>query len=1072
MPMTIDQVRGLISTALADGHITHDEANDIIRATNDGVARHEKLGIVETLLETAEKRLDPNAWRALRKLLSSPASTPPPGVSAPRAGKSVLDIRTQESQQAGKREFIFVYDTGDHAELKNPRLCGTWDANGRFAPGLNGTIPMEWIGGGRYAASVELLNDSQTHPWQWGVLNDGPLGKRLLGVMGEGPVSFDPNGTEAIVRHAPTWYHHMGAHKCDNSDVRFGVYAPNARAVTVKVIGDDGATERFPMSRDPSGTWFVRIDQGWQRVEGKPYAYEIVTSDGKTVERADPYAREKQGEQRGVSRLWVNSRTGEEVSPYYIHPDLAKKLVRRYGEWKKIPLAARNRAQTTSRAELLRFEVQPFPGADRATLLIKDDAGHVLDREALLSRIGEFDPHLSPTLGTKLRGGRFDDLWSRHVATDGTIDLTQEGGAFATLMPNPEKLYGLRYEVQVFKADGHGGFVNLGDANRDGRVSDIERRATAYNDRWSDVITAESGLKPRLSIAVDTSFGWKHDTAPREADFRKWVVYQVHVGSFMGAAQNTRRSTFKDLCDRLGYLKDLGINTIELLPTGEFDGTRDWGYEGLSGLAVESSYGYADENGKWVSGSVALKRFIDEAHRRGFNVLNDVVYNHSLSGNLWEFDGPENVYFNWSKNPGARALKQTEWGPMLAMNDRKVKQLPVDHAAAQVDEYHFDGLRLDFTEPIKAAWGGGKVGWEMLREINRVVHYLNPHAFTVAEQFDYDPTLTDPADRGTSGGGFDALWYTQIQHDAVHENDSARPGIIQAVAEGRDPSMDALVSTLVTPRGLRAWSKALYIISNHDEVGNAERTIQTAAGQSSATIPDQWARDASRLAMWLGVLSPGIPFMFQGDEFMARNNFKWGTPSTWDLDWQWEKVGRGWKFDEIVTSDAAIRTYLELAAASAPSRRSDSRYCGLSAANRQVVDHLASLSPAEREPEMWRICQAQMHASCRSVIQLGLSSPAFLSDAKAEKVMASNRDGTAVIKLTGGGEGYLLAIGAKRRALRGYQINLPSGVWKEVASSDATRYGGEGVDNGGATFSGTAALDIPMGGLIVLKKVG
>src|SRR5512137_2231124 len=106
MPMTVDQVRGLISTALSDGRVTYDEAKDILKATSDGTATSEKLGLVKTMLETAEKRLDPNAWRALRKLLSSPTATLPPGAqNGARPPSSVLDIRLQQQPVTGKREL-------------------------------------------------------------------------------------------------------------------------------------------------------------------------------------------------------------------------------------------------------------------------------------------------------------------------------------------------------------------------------------------------------------------------------------------------------------------------------------------------------------------------------------------------------------------------------------------------------------------------------------------------------------------------------------------------------------------------------------------------------------------------------------------------------------------------------------------------------------------------------------------------------------------------------------------------------------------------------------------------------
>ena len=69
---------------------------------------------------------------------------------------------------------------------------------------------------------------------------------------------------------------------------------------------------------------------------------------------------------------------------------------------------------------------------------------------------------------------------------------------------------------------------------------------------------------PRLSITDPATFPWKNDTAPRETDPSKWVVYQLHVGSFLGEAKNADRSTLEDLTARLDYFKKLGVNTLEL----------------------------------------------------------------------------------------------------------------------------------------------------------------------------------------------------------------------------------------------------------------------------------------------------------------------------------------------------------------------------------------------------------------------------------------------------------------------------------------------------------------------------
>ncbi len=132
---------------------------------------------------------------------------------------------------------------------------------------------------------------------------------------------------------------------------------------------------------------------------------------------------------------------------------------------------------------------------------------------------------------------------------------------------------------------------------------------------------------------------------------------------------------------------------------------------------------------------------------------------------------------------------------------------------------------------------GGKAGWGMLREINRQWHLTKPGIFTVAEQFDYDPAFARPTRSDGTGGGFDAQWYSEWQHRMVNESAPFNPGLVQAASRGWRPDMDKFLGMLGGPRGLDDRQHALTIISNPDEVGNAQRTIAVAEGTSSQTNP-------------------------------------------------------------------------------------------------------------------------------------------------------------------------------------------------------------------------------------------
>jgi maltooligosyltrehalose trehalohydrolase len=124
---------------------------------------------------------------------------------------------------------------------------------------------------------------------------------------------------------------------------------------------------------------------------------------------------------------------------------------------------------------------------------------------------------------------------------------------------------------------------------------------------------------------VDPSaYRWS-DQNWRGLDVSRLAIYELHTGTF------TPEGTFDSAITRLPYLRELGITAIEVMPVAEFPGGRNWGYDGVSLYAPQSSYGGPD----------AFKRLVDAAHAEGVAVLLDVVYNHlGPEGNYLSDFGP------------------------------------------------------------------------------------------------------------------------------------------------------------------------------------------------------------------------------------------------------------------------------------------------------------------------------------------------------------------------------------------------------------------------------------------------
>src|SRR5690349_2080930 len=104
-------------------------------------------------------------------------------------------------------------------------------------------------------------------------------------------------------------------------------------------------------------------------------------------------------------------------------------------------------------------------------------------------------------------------------------------------------------------------------------------------------------------------FRWS-DSRWKGIPLEDYVMYELHIGTF------TPAGTFDSAIARLDYLREVGITAVEIMPVAQFSGARNWGYDGVYPYAVQSTYGGPD----------ALKRLVNECHRRGMAAILDVVY--------------------------------------------------------------------------------------------------------------------------------------------------------------------------------------------------------------------------------------------------------------------------------------------------------------------------------------------------------------------------------------------------------------------------------------------------------------
>lgn len=351
-------------------------------------------------------------------------------------------------------------------------------------------------------------------------------------------------------------------------------------------------------------------------------------------------------------------------------------------------------------------------------------------------------------------------------------------------------------------------------------------------------------------IVDPRSFQWA-DGAWRGVGLRGQVIYELHVGTF------TREGTWAAATAELPELRALGVTLIEMMPVADFPGRFGWGYDGVDLFAPTHLYGRPDD----------LRRFVDRAHQLGLGVILDVVYNHF---------GPDGNYLKEFSAGYFTDRSKNEWGEAIDFDgpgSGPVREFFVANAGYWIDEYHFDGLRLDATQQI---FDGSAD--HILAAVSRRVRETarSRSTFVVAENEPQDVRLVLPPERG--GYGLDALWNDDFHHsvrvaltgrnEAYYSDYRGTPQeLISAVKHGY-LYQGQWYSWQKQRRGTTSIglerARLVTFIQNHDQVANS------ASGERLHRLatPGAW-----RAMTALLLLGPATPMLFQGQEFASSAPF-------------------------------------------------------------------------------------------------------------------------------------------------------------------------------------------------------
>lgn len=509
------------------------------------------------------------------------------------------------------------------------------------------------------------------------------------------------------------------------------------------------------------------------------------------------------------------------------------------------------------------------------------------------------------------------------------------------------------------------------------------------------------------------AYAWS-DRDWRKPPFRERVVYELHVGTF------TPGGGFRDAIGHLDDLVRLGVNTIELMPVADFPGRWNWGYDGVMLFAPARCYGRPDD----------LRALVDAAHARGLAVVLDVVYNHF---------GPNGNHLHRCTGYYYHQAKDTAWGQSFNFDGEhsaRVRDFFIQNAVYWIDEFHFDGLRLDSTHAVTDS-----SPTPIFVEIAAAVAARG--AFTVAEDERNEGSVISLGSPGS--WGMDAVW-TEDFHHCVHVALTGERRSRLSCYKGAPGELADLMSNGWLFRGqvFPVWKRPrgtpcahlpperfVVGISNHDHAGNRPHGDRLNQIASPA---------AYRAASVLLCLTPYTPLLFMGQEWAASTPFLYFTDQPGIVG---EKIGE-WRANELAGGDPADRE----AFGRAPNPQAESTF----AASKLKWDEAAQAGH-RGILSLYRTCLALRSANAH-----------FRNPDRAQWT-AAEAGGLLALRWRHADGDWLLLVSLKGGEAHGADSPLPEPRpgfrWKTELFSESPAYGGSSrapeLPSGSARFSGPAA---------------
>ncbi len=365
------------------------------------------------------------------------------------------------------------------------------------------------------------------------------------------------------------------------------------------------------------------------------------------------------------------------------------------------------------------------------------------------------------------------------------------------------------------------------------------------------------------------------------------VIYELLLRDF------TEQGNINGAIQKLDYLKDLGVNAIELMPVQEFDGNDSWGYNPAFYFALDKAYG-TDR---------MYKQFIDECHKRGIAVIFDVVYNHATGANpfakMWwdaknNKTAANNPYFNVDAPHPFSVFHDFNHDSPL------VRDFVKRNLEFLLEEYHIDGFRFDLSKGFTQQKSSDDDAFKKydakrisyLKEYNNTIKEVKPDAYVILEHF------ADNAEETELGKAGMMVW--RNMNDAYCQTAMGYP------TDKDNPNRSDFTRTYYGANPTRPANSLVSYMESHDEERAAYKQTQWGNGILKTSLDAQMSQLATNAAFFFTV--PGPKMVWQFGEIGYDVNIEYnGRTGKKPVKWEYYNVPQRKELHDSYTKLISLR---------------------------------------------------------------------------------------------------------------------------------------------------------------------